>query len=562
MTTSNAALDAGQVPVLICGAGPVGLIMSMFLSRQGIDNVVVEKRSSVSQLPRARGITARSVEILSQLGLREKLDAISLGPDWTKYFVYTETIAGQLIGKMQTEIVPTEATARFSPSVYRVAAQDRIDPMLFEAAVSYPEARIVFDTEVVRYRETPDGVETTLRKKDGSVTTIRSRYLVAADGARSPLRQMAGIAEQGRARLRSFINNHIRADFSRYTQGKEGALIWTLAPGREGVFQILDGRTHWAVQIQFDPDNFEPASWTDEKAADTIRAMIGVPEGERVDIEVLRSYTYTLSFMVSETLRKGRLILTGDAAHQVPPYGGFGLNTGLQSAHNLAWKLGAVLRGEAPDALLDTYDVERREVAMRVTEFGRTNAGYIEKMMNAVHAAATLEEKTAVLAASKQYGNWLGLDLGVHYEGAGAFVPDDAPPPTVTDPVVDFIPHAKPGYRAPHFWYKETGDMERRSSIMLFDNVFVLLAGDKGQAWVDAARSLGDAPRIKSYVVGGSGELAPEVSFTDLYGVSNEGAVLVRPDGHVAFRSKVGVQDARQTLREVLDKVLCRAPES
>jgi 2-polyprenyl-6-methoxyphenol hydroxylase-like FAD-dependent oxidoreductase len=430
--------------------------------------------------------------------------------------------------------------------------------MLFAAASSYDGASIRFDTEVLSYVETGDGIVTTVRNRNGTISRIRSGYLVAADGGKSPLRQMAGITETGRANLRSFINNHVRADFSRFTDGREGALIWTLKPGVEGVFQALDGKDLWAVQVQYDPATFDGDEWTEAHALAHIRAMIGDPAAGDVPIEILRSYRYTLSMMVADRLRQGRLILTGDAAHQVPPYGGFGLNTGIQTAHNLAWKLAAILRGEASDALLDTYDTERREVAYRVCDFGRTNAGYVEQLMGAVRRASSLKEKTAILESSRQYGNWWGLDLGVHYEGDGAFVADDAPPPVVDDPVIDFVPHAKPGHRAPHFWARR-GD-ERISSIFLGDGRFALLAARDGGVWVEAARKLGVAPRIDAYRVAEGGDLVPEEDFNGLYGIGSAGAVLVRPDGHVAFRAAGKVDDAVATLRGAMDRVLRRVP--
>jgi hypothetical protein len=284
--------------------------------------------------------------------------------------------------------------------------------------------------------------------------------------------------------------------------------------------------------------------------------MLGDPTAESTDIEILKAYRFTLSMMVSDQLRKGRLLLAGDAAHQVPPFGGFGLNTGIQSAHNLAWKLAAVVRGEAPATLLDTYDTERREVAKRVCDFGRTNAAYIEQMMTAVREAKSTEEKRAIVTNSRQYGNWWGLDLGVHYEGSGAFVHDSVAPPTVESPVIDYIPHAKPGYRAPHFWAMQGA--ARVSSIALFEGAFVLLAAPAGQLWITAARDPALVPAIKAYRVATDGDLIPEVDFPALYGLSASGAVLVRPDGHVAFRSVAMVEDPANTLRDVLDRILCR----
>jgi putative polyketide hydroxylase len=556
-TTRKAPTE--EIPILISGGGPVGLMMSILLSRAGVRNLVVEKRDRTNTMPRARGITVRSVEILNQLGLREPLDAISLPPLWIKSFIYTEKLAGDILGVMHAQAMdPDEPDQGYSPEKYHVAAQDRIDPMLYDAAVSYPEANVRFNHEVIGYLEDDSGVTTTVRKPNGTISRIRSDYLIAADGGKSPLRAMSGIGEDGLKNLRSFINNHVRADFSRFTAGREAALIWTFAPGLEGVFQALDGKKDWGVQVQLDPETFENDTWTEEQARAHIRAMIGDPAAEGIDIEIIKTYTYTLSMLVSRNLRKGRLLLTGDAAHQVPPYGGFGLNTGLQSAHNLAWKLAMVLRGDASEGLLDTYDTERREVAQRACEFGKKNAGYIEQMMAAMRSANNSAEKSAIISASRQYGNWWGLDLGMHYEGGGAFVADDIAPPNVQDPVIDFVPHAKPGYRAPHFWALQNGN--RISSIHLCHSEFVLFAGPKGGAWVSAAKDdrLGLSSKIRAYRIGQDGDLVPESDFCSLYGIDPSGAVVVRPDGHVAFRAQDSNGDLSVRLGLVLDRVLCR----
>jgi putative polyketide hydroxylase len=558
-TSSARKAPTEHVPILISGGGPVGLLTSILLSRAGIKNLVVEKRDHINTMPRARGITVRSVEIMGQLGLQKLFEAISLPPLWMKSFVYTETLAGEVLGVMHAKAMDPDAQDNgYSPQKYVVAAQDRIDPLLFEAVSGYSEAEIRFNNEVTGYVEDATGITTTVRKPNGTISRIRSEYLIAADGGKSLLRGRSGIGESGLKNLRSFINNHIRADFSRFTAGREGALIWTFAPGLEGLFQALDGKKNWAVQVQYDPETFEGDTWTEEQACAHIRAMIGSPAADDIEIEIVKTYTFTLSMMISNTLRKGRLLLTGDAAHQVPPHGGFGLNTGLQSAHNLAWKLAMVLRGEAPDALLDTYDSERREVAQRVCDFGKRNAGYIEQMLSAMRNASSTEDKSAIIAASQQYGNWWGLDLGVHYEGDGAFIADDVPLPEVADPVIDFVPHAKPGYRAPHFWALQGPD--RVSSIELCHSRFVLFAGPAGDAWVSAAGDdrLGLKSKIKAYRVAQDGDLIPERDFCSLYGIGRSGAVLVRPDGHVAFRAQDATGDPTVRLGVALDHVLRR----
>jgi hypothetical protein len=293
--------------------------------------------------------------------------------------------------------------------------------------------------------------------------------------------------------------------------------------------------------------------------------MLGAADDEVVDFQIHKFYSYTLSVAVADQLRKGRLILVGDAAHKTLPHGGWGLNTGIHTAHNLAWKLGAVLRGEASEALLDTYNSERREGALRNCEFAKVNAGYIEQMMRALRESTDTAERRKVIEESRQYGNWAGLDMGIHYEGTHgpcAFVPDSIAAPEVADPVIDYVPHAKPGWRAPHFWARTAAEGYRISAISLFDREFVLLTGTDGHEWLRAARDLSQAPgpNIKAYQVGVGADLVPEsVDFTSLYGISSSGAVLVRPDGHVAFRAQTLPNDAVAALRDALNTVLCRS---
>src|ERR1700722_8468474 len=231
--TADRSAVAEEVPVLISGCGPVGLMMSILLSRQGIDNIVLEKRAGVSDLPRARGICVRTVEILTQLGLGPTVDTISLPPRWLQHFVYTEKLAGALVGMMPTQVMRPGALAAWSPCDYKVAAQDRIDPMLVEHAKCHSQAQIRFGAELLNYGETADSVVATVRTAEGT-RRIRAGCLVGADGGKSLLRRLAGIGETGRLGFRSYVNNHIRADLDRFVKGREGALIWTLAPGHEG----------------------------------------------------------------------------------------------------------------------------------------------------------------------------------------------------------------------------------------------------------------------------------------------------------------------------------------
>jgi 2-polyprenyl-6-methoxyphenol hydroxylase-like FAD-dependent oxidoreductase len=467
--------------------------------------------------------------------------------------LYTETLSGQIIGEMPSNSMSPGANAALTARDFRLTAQDQIDSMLLRHAKTYPTAQIRFNQELVEFEQDIEGTTITVEEKpSGKRHQIRSEFLVAADGGNSTARELAGIRSVGAFNQGSYVNALFRADLSRWTQGREAALIWTLAPGVEGAFNALDGKQRWACQIQLSAGQDPREDWPPERVTARIRNMIG-PEAGELPVEVYSSCTYTVSSLVAERLREGRLLLVGDAAHKIPPFGSIGMNTGVQTAHNLVWKLAMVVSGTAPPTLLDTFDRERREVAHRVCTFGRVNAGYVA----AIQSAKTAEAKRAAVAASASFGNWVGLDLGVHYECAGAFASDGSAPPADADAVTDYKPTARPGYRAPHFWIRKGAD--RFSSVDLFEHGFVLLTGEKGDDWIAASRWIAAQGRLRlsGYRVGPAGDLVPEsASFTALYGIEHSGAVLVRPDGHVAFRSPVQTANAETTLREALRMTL------
>jgi 2-polyprenyl-6-methoxyphenol hydroxylase-like FAD-dependent oxidoreductase len=543
--------------VVVSGAGPVGLTMSMLLSHFDIPHVLIEKRAGVSTLPRARGVMSRSVEIWSRFGLYDELTRLSLPRNWCRNFVYVDTLAGERVGEMPSNCTAAGACAEWTAYDFRCCAQDELDSMLLRCAERFPQAQLRFSTELTGFAEDDDGVTVQLARRDGGAPyELRADWLIAADGGSSPLRELAGIQALGPTSLRSFVNCHFKADLSRFTADIEATLIWTIAPDRVGCFQPLDGKQRWMCQLQFDPavESFE--SWTPERALARIRAMIGGPDAANVPIELLSMYPYSIASTVAEQLRRGRVLLVGDAAHRIPPAGGFGMNTGIQTAHNLAWKIAAIVKGWAGQGLLDSFDTERREVAHRACAYGRKNIGYI----NAIQSATTRAAQRAAIAASRQYGNWIGLDLGVHYEVPGAFIADDVPAPRVDDPVVEYIPCAKPGYRAPHLWVRQQG--QRRSLIDLLDREFVLLSAVRTGEWAQAAAEVSqhNGVPITHHTVVTGGDLEPVGgSFTELYGIGNTGAVLVRPDGHVAWRSPVALLQSAPVLRGALRQILCTA---
>jgi hypothetical protein len=265
-------------------------------------------------------------------------------------------------------------------------------------------------------------------------------------------------------------------------------------------------------------------------------------------VSVLGVSPWEASAIVADRYRVGNVFLAGDAAHEMPPTGGFGLNTGVQDVHNLAWKIAAVLRGKADETLLDSYDAERQPFGRIITQNALANA--LSMGRNA---------RQSNVLPRREFLNEQGLIFGASYDSM-AMLPDDTPPVDVDDPVTDYVPSARPGGRAPHV--RLTRGHEQISTIDLFGPHFVLLAGRDGEAWRQAAQAIGSSwPPLVGYTIGGDGDLGdPDGDWHNAYGVDADGAVLVRPDGHVAWRSRSGASNPEDVLRNALDRLFGRMP--
>ncbi|MCC6438654.1 MAG: FAD-dependent monooxygenase, partial [Acidimicrobiales bacterium] len=509
--------------VLVVGGGPVGLSAAALLGRFGLPVVLVERRAGVNPHPRARSVTVRTGEIFRRLGVLEAIEAVSLPRPWGEQFVYTETLAGREIGRMRMHVQPIAADGTvWSPAPWLLSSQDQIEPIIARCAASQAGVSLRWGTELVSLDRSggagADRVRATVRSANGAESVIEASWVIAADGAASFVRRSLGVAMEGGKDLATLVNCHFRADLRRWTDHRPAALYWTTAPARN-VFQKIDAGDRWLCQLGYDPREHAPEYFDRDTAAAWIRRSIG----QDVELDVIDVIPWVMHATVAETMRVGRVFLAGDAAHQLPPSGGFGMSTGVQDVHNLAWKLAFVERGRAGDALLDTYDIERRPVARYNADRSMDNAravGRIRRLMESGNA----EDAAAAVAASARYGNWLGMDLGLHYE-AGCLIPDGTEAPAVADPVSDYAPCARPGHRAPH--HAITVDGATASTLDLFEDRFVVLAGP-------GAVVHGDGPDLSVRRIDD-----PTVLHT--YGLSADGAVLVRPDGHVAWRQATGV---------------------
>jgi 2-polyprenyl-6-methoxyphenol hydroxylase-like FAD-dependent oxidoreductase len=525
-----------EVPVLIVGGGPVGLCSSLLLSRHGVPSLLVERHPGTSIHPRARGVNMRTMEFFRVWGVEDAVRAAGSALVETGTVIVTTTLAGAELSRITIGGAAPGADDA-SPARACQCAQDALEPVLLAHARTYGHGTFRFHCALEDFTQDAEGVTAMLRdRQSGETTTVRARYLIAADGASSGIRATLGVPVTGPGVLRSQISILCRADLTALVAHRPAILYRVNNPEVTGVFMAVNLTDRWDFVTAVGRGERTELP-TPERCREIIRMAAGVRD---LDVEILQVLPWNLAAQVAEQFRTGRVFLMGDAAHVIPPTGGYGMNTGVADAHNLAWKLTAVLGGWAGPALLDSYDTERLPAgcfAMR------------EALLNAPRAQTPNPRP-------EQFSH-LGMALGISYT-SDAVIPDGTAAPAVANPVTDYLPTARPGHRAPHVWLARDG--ERVSTIDLYDTAFTLLAGAAGRGWCAAAdqvaRSLG-VP-LRAYRIGEGDLTDPDGRWAPTYGVAGDGAVLVRPDGYVAWRAQEGRGDLAGTLDGVLRGVLGR----
>ena len=529
-----------DVPVLVVGGGPVGLTASLYLSLFGIESLLVERHPGTAILPKARALNARTMEMYRQIDLEDAIRAVAMPDRFGGTILWSESLAGREIKRLHPGR-GSAANQALSIAGNCGCSQDILEPVLRQRAEAAGPGRLRFGTALRELNCDADGVTATIEDAEGRGEQVRARYLIAADGSQSRIRQQLGIGRRGEADVYDSINIHLRADLTPWIAERPAALYLIEQPELRGTFLTINGSDRWGFLVTslshygFTPEQFTPAFSTE-----IVRRAVDVAD---LAVEVLGVSAWKASAMVAERYRAGPVFLAGDAAHEMPPTGGFGLNTGVQDAQNLAWKLAAVLRGEAGDALLDSYDAERRPVGEAVTH---------TSLLNALSMGRTARQTEAVLPR-KEFLNEIGLVFGARY-ASRAVVSQEEPAP-VADAIEAYVPSATPGCRAPHVALRKAS--RKLSTTDLLGRGFVLLTAPAGSAWRAAADRL-EGPRVTNAVIGDEIREEDGGDWLAAYGLREDGAVLVRPDGHVAWRSPSGADDPKATLQEVMNAILCR----
>jgi 2,4-dichlorophenol 6-monooxygenase len=574
-----------EVPVLIVGAGPAGLALSVALARYGVGHLVVERHRGTAHTPRAHIINQRTVEIFRHLGIGDQFHAVATPQHLMASNLWVTTLAGLEVARSETWGTSNERAGEYhaaSPEPMANCPQTVLEPMLLTAARDLG-ADIRFGWEFVSLAEDQDGVTSVIRARDADATlTVRSRYVVGADGARSRVLGHAGLTAEGPDDLARAANIWFRADLSRYLAHRPGVLTWNVMPGplpplRLGTLICHQPFTEFVLAFMYDPEQVS----LDSLGEGELRGRISAFVGEEVDAEILGVAGWQVRAQIAPAYSAGRVFCMGDAVHRHPPTNGLGLNMSIADAYNLGWKLALVLAGRAGAALLDSYSPERQPVGAQGVQRAITSLqegaaveaalGYepAQPAEAGWKALGTLyepgpagDERREALRQAIELSNYQfnahGIELGYRYQ-SDAIVDDGSPAPAPErDPQLYYQATTRPGARVPHARLELGGTPV--SSLDLVDDLgFALLTGAGGEAWapVAAEASAQTGVPVRVHVIGG------REGVTDPYGewaarreVETTGCVLVRPDRHVAWRSPRHTPDSARQLTAVIKQAL------
>jgi 2-polyprenyl-6-methoxyphenol hydroxylase-like FAD-dependent oxidoreductase len=531
-----------EVPVLIVGGSLVGLSTAVFLGDHGVPSLVLERHRGTAIHPRAALVNQRTMETYRAVGLEEEIEeAAAREFVQNGAIVSVDSLGGKELDWYFRFI--NEGVEELSPSKRVFVTQIGLEPVLLRAAKRLG-AEVRYGSEAVSFEQDESGVTVVVRPRDGgSERTVRARYLIAADGAHSPVRERLGIGQLGHGSFSDSITIYFRADVRPLMGDRNLSVVYVFGPRLQGFFRFsIDLQAGFlVVNSTVDDDGTRSVRVGEDMSTASciryVREALGDPE---VPVEIENVQRWSASAEYAERLHEGRVFIAGDAAHVMPPTGGFGGNCGVQDGYDLAWKLAYVLDGRAHEALLATYDAERQPVGAFTTEQAYTR--YVLRL----DPSLGKEDLMPIVAEPP-------IELGYRHQSAAvAMGADDGA--LWEDPGE---PSGRPGFRAPHV--PITVDGVERSTLDLFGRDFSLLAGSDGDSWCAASRAAGDSLglSVQAYRIGAD-VTDPSDALETAYGTGSAGAVLVRPDGFIAWRATASHPDPEGEVAGALGAALGR----
>jgi putative polyketide hydroxylase len=527
------SMSESRVPVLVVGGSLVGLSTALFLSRLGVKCLLVERHPDTSVHPRAVGYYPRTVELLRSAGLEEAVLKAATGFATHRTRAGVESLAGKELFSRE-EMEGDDDLAAVTPCRLLLLTQDRLEPLL-RARAGELGADLRFSTRLESFTQDATGVDAELADvRTGERHRVRAGFLVAADGPRSAVREALGVPRTGRGVMSHHVSIAFEADMAEALRGRRFSVVHVQNATVTGILVHDDTLREGTLIVAYDPAKGESVDdFTGERCTELVRAAIGL---DGIPIRIRSQFPWDMAEQTAQRYVDGRVLLAGDAAHVIPPTGGYGANTGIADAHNLAWKLATVIAGTAGPGLLGTYDAERRPVGDYAAAQGALQLAVRSRR-------ATPEEQAAAVDAQV-------VTMGYRYGGGGDLAADPA------------TRRAELGTRAPHVFV--TRDGVQMSTLDLFGNGFVVLSGVEGQAWSTAAAAAGNALGMAVTAYRVAAAAAPGVlvndtgAFADAYDLPAAGAVLVRPDGFVAWRKDAPGDDPGADLAAALRRALAR----
>lgn len=579
-----------ETDVLVVGAGPMGATTALALARCGVRVQMVNRHNWTATTPRAHITNQRAVEVLRDLGVEADTRREATPWEWMGDTLFTTSLAGPEIARLRTWGSGDKRVGDYiqgSPCPMLDIPQDKMEPILVKHAAAQGAA-LSFNTEYLGHEQDDAGVTVNLRDVlTGRERQVRARYLVGADGARSKVLEDAGLKVEGQLSRAATAYVLFKADLTRYAAHRPSILYWIVTSNAAfgeigmGLLRAVDPWHRWIAGWGFDMEQGAP-DLSSEEVLRKVRILVGDPQ---LEIEIENTSVWYVNQAYAPVYAKGRVFCGGDAVHRHPPSSGLGSNTCMQDAFNLAWKLAYVVKGYAGTQLLDSYSLERAPVGAQIVrranqsrlDYAPLNqcfrdadaadpvAGGLAKLADpGPEGVARRDALAKALDLKNREFNAQGLEMNQRCE-SGAVVPDpetgeEAWP---RDPELYLQATTRPGAKIPHAWL--IGRDGRRASTLdlVGKGRFTLVTGIAGGPWVQAVESL-RLPYLDALVIGRPGAQDVYCEWQGVREIEEAGALLVRPDGVVAWRSRRGAGDAEQArlqLTQALTAVLAKPLE-